>query len=158
MNAAKVVWQQLLATLANERLRQVYAEWVLGIRGGATEAELRKLQGAGLLEERGDEGLQVADGVFRDVLAAAAKPQPTGVDRFFQNGRITGIPRRQEDRDELFSHLALRLFGAEEVLDEPLVNRLLGTVTDDVPALRRALVDFGFLQRDPDGSQYWRTA
>ncbi|MCU1572955.1 MAG: hypothetical protein JWO93_1037 [Micrococcaceae bacterium] len=152
-----VPWQQVFAALANDRLRQVYAEWLLGIQGGGTEAEVQKLATAGLLEEGGG-GYRVAAGVFRDTLAAAGKPQPTGIDRFFQDGRIQGIPRRPDQRDELLGHLAIRLFGSEEVLAEAEVNRLLATVTSDVPSLRRALVDFGYLRRDPDGSQYWRSA
>lgn len=152
-----VAWQQVFAALANDRLRQVYAEWVLGIYGGAGDTELRKLAAVGLLEHTED-GYRVAPDMFKEVLTASARPKPAGVDRFFHDGRILGIPRKQEDRDELFGHLAVRLFGAEEVLDEAWVNRLLATVTTDVPTLRRALVDFGFLQRDPDGSQYWRSA
>jgi hypothetical protein len=151
-----VPWQQLIAALANERLRQVYAEWVLGIRGGALPAELDKLASAGLLKES-DDGYRLAPEVFREVLVSARKPQPAGVDRFFSHGRLNGIPRRSEDREEVLSHLAIRLFGSEEVLAEPEVNRLLATVTADVPTLRRALVDFGYLKRDADGGQYWRT-
>jgi hypothetical protein len=150
-------WQQVFAALANDRLRQVYAEWVLGIHGGGTEAEVKKLAAAGLLEEH-DNGYRVAATVFRRTLASAGKPQPAGVDRFFQDGRIQGIPRRPDQRDELLGHLAIRLFDSEEVLAEAEVNRLLATVTTDVPSLRRALVDFGYLKRDPDGSQYWRAA
>jgi len=151
-----VPWQQLIAALANDRLRQVYSEWVLGIHGGALPAELARLAAAGLLEEH-DDGYRVVPEVFREVLASASKAQPTGVDRFFSQGWLNGIPRRPGDRDELLSHLAIRLFGSEEVLAEPEVNRLLATVTHDVPTLRRALVDFGYLKRDADGGQYWRT-
>ena len=150
-------WQQLVAALANDRLRQVYAEWVLDIRGGGLPGELARLAEAGLLEED-DGGYRLAPEVFRDVLDAARRPQPADVDRFFRRGRLEGIPRRAEDRDEVLSHLAVRLFGSEEVLAEPEVNRLLATVTTDVPSLRRALVDYGYLKRDTDGGQYWRTA
>lgn len=150
-------WQQLVAVLANDRLREVYAEWVLGIQGGGMPAELARLASAGLLEQH-DGGYRLAPSVFRDVLEAVRKPHPAGVDRFFAHGYLQGIPRRPEDRDEALGHLAIRLFGSEEVLAEPEVNRLLATVTTDVPSLRRALVDFGYLQRDADGGQYWRTA
>lgn len=152
-----VPWQQLLAALGNDRLRQVYAERVLGIDGGGSPAELAKLASAGLLEHR-DGSYRLAPEVFREVLASTRKPQPVGVDRFFSHGRLQGIPRKPEDRDQVLGQLAIRLFGSEEVLAEPEVNRLLASVTEDIPTLRRALVDFGFLQRDDDGGQYWRTA
>ncbi|MCY0904587.1 DUF2087 domain-containing protein [Arthrobacter sp. H14-L1] len=178
-----VSWQQLVAALGNDRLRRVYAAWVLAdadspdapdaTEAGAavafersaertaidlgTAAERAKLTHAGLLMEV-DGRHRVARDVFNDVLAAAGNSRPTGVDRFFAQGMLTGIPRNAADRDELLGHLVIRLFGSEDVLSEPEVNRLLSTVTGDVPTLRRALVDFGFLRRDRDGSLYWRTA
>ncbi|MCZ2402898.1 DUF2087 domain-containing protein [Paenarthrobacter sp. Z7-10] len=150
-------WQQLIAALGNDRLRQVYAEKVLGIDGGGSPAELAKLASAGLLEVS-DGSYELAPEVFAEVLSSARKPQPAGADRFFTHGRLQGIPRKPEDRDHVLGQLAIRLFGSEEVLVEHDVNRLLATVTEDIPTLRRALVDFGFLQRDADGSQYWRSS
>ena len=37
------------------------------------------------------------------------------------------------------------------------VNALLGEVWSDPVALRRDLIDLGFLSRENDGSAYWRT-
>ncbi|KNC18792.1 hypothetical protein AC792_10130 [Arthrobacter sp. RIT-PI-e] len=82
--------------------------------------------------------------------------RPQGVDRFFREGRIDGLPRTGADRDALLSHLTERLLPADAELAEPEVNRLLATVTRDVPSLRRALVDAGYLERYPDGSGYRR--
>lgn len=178
-------WQQVAAALANPRLREVYAKSVLDMPNGATQKELRKLVGAGLLQHpessgrppsefhqgpepnRGsvpDQGTDVAGGVevngdlFAVLLASQQSSKPSGPDRFFHHGRITSLPRKDDDRHELLAHLSVRLFPSEDVLDENQVNMLLRTVARDVPSLRRALVDYGYLKRDADGGQYWRAA
>lgn len=151
-------WQRVFAALANDKLRLAYGLAVAHGVDRLDERETRKLADAGLLTAGVDGAPVVSGSVFATALAASASPQPTGVDRFFHDGRITAVPRRTEDRDELLGHLAIRLFGAEDVLTEAEVNRLLATVTRDVPALRRALVDSGFLTREVDGSLYWRSA
>ncbi|MHA7282274.1 DUF2087 domain-containing protein [Arthrobacter sp. TMS2-4] len=145
-------WQKVLSTLAGGRSRELYARAVLGEPLDATPKELQRLVDAGLLTPEH----AVADGLFKQVLAAAAVPTPKGVDRFFRDGRLDGLPRVGQDRTDLLAHLAGRLFPTDEELGEPEVNRLLATVTHDIPILRRALVDHGFLERHPDGTGYRR--
>ncbi|MEC5200229.1 hypothetical protein RCH21_002472 [Arthrobacter sp. PL16] len=148
----KPSWQKILSTLAGERSRELYARAVLGQPLDATPKEVQRLRDAGLLTDGDD-----VDGeLFKVVLAAAAPGTPKGVDRFFRNGRIDGLPRAGQDRADLLSHLAERLLPADEELTEPEVNRLLATVTHDIPTLRRALVDHGYLERHPDGTGYRR--
>lgn len=145
-------WQKIFSTLAGERSRELYARAVLGQPLDATPKEVQRLRDAGLLTADG-----AADGMlFKTVLAAAAPGTPKGVDRFFRDGRIDGLPRAGQDRTDLLSHLADRLLPAEEELGEPEVNRLLATVTHDIPTLRRALVDHGFVERYADGTGYRR--
>lgn len=145
-------WQKVFSTLAGARSREVYARAVLGHPLDATSREVQRLVDAGLLGADGT----VREELFREVLAAAAPGTPRGTDRFFRNGRIDGLPRAGQDRADLLSHLAERLLPADEEIGEPEVNRLLATVTHDVPTLRRALVDFGYLERRPDGTGYRR--
>lgn len=147
-------WQKVLSTLSGGRSRVLYAQAVLGQSLDAAPKELQRLVDAGLLTPEH----AVADGLFQQVLAAAAAPTPRGVDRFFRDGRIDGLPRAGQDRTDLLAHLAGRLFPADEELGEREVNRLLSTVTHDVPTLRRALVDHGFLERRDDGTGYRRVA
>ncbi len=145
-------WQQILSTLAAPRSRELYARAVLGEPLDATPKEVRRLVDAGLLTSE-----HAVDGeLFKDVLAAAGPGTPKGVDRFFRAGRIDGLPRAGQDRTDLLAHLAERLLPADEELGEPEVNRLLATVTRDVPTLRRALVDHGYVERYPDGTGYRR--
>lgn len=147
-------WQKILSTLASPRLREAYARAVLGQDLAADRRDRGKLIDAGLLSADG----AVQDRVFSELLAASARPRPEGVDRFFREGRLEGLPAGHADRLAVLEHLADRLFPARRELDEPTVNLLVATVTGDIPTLRRALVDYGFLERDADGTGYRRAA
>lgn len=148
-----VSWQKVFSTLAAPRFRGLYAQAVLGWDLDATPKEIAKLLDSGLLQADGT----VNDALFKDVLAAGTAQRPQGVDRFFSEGRIEGVPRNPAERDQLLGHLAERLLPDFE-LPERQVNLLLGTVTGDVPLLRRALVDYGFVERNIDGTGYRRAA
>lgn len=146
-------WQKVFSTLASARLREAYARAVLGQEADLRPREEVKLVESGLLAADGS----VNDRLFTDVLAAEANPRPQGVDRFFREGRLDGLPAGHADRVSVLEHLAERLFPAEQELAEPQVNLLIATVTHDIPTLRRALVDYGFLVRNADGTGYRRT-
>jgi hypothetical protein len=78
------------------------------------------------------------------------------VTALFSQGRLTGIPRRTARREQLLAHLAGTLFEPAREYTEQEVNDLLLTVHDDCSALRRYLVEEGWLARHRDGSGYWR--
>jgi hypothetical protein len=46
-------------------------------------------------------------------------------------------------------------FQGEKIYDEKQVNQILKAVYEDYVTLRRYLIEYGFLERKPDGSQYW---
>lgn len=73
---------------------------------------------------------------------------------FDDEGRLTTIPARRAKRLVVLDRLA-QLFEPGERFPETEVNRLLHGAHDDVAALRRYLVDEGFLDRE--GGVYWRT-
>lgn len=145
-------WQKVFSTLASEQLREAYARAVLGQELDVRSREFSKLVESGLLRSDG----AVDGGLFKEVLGSSARPRPQGIDRFLREGRLDGLPASQGDRRAVLEHLAGRLFPAERELDEPTVNLLIATVTQDIPTLRRALVDAGYLVRHPDGTGYRR--
>lgn len=49
-----------------------------------------------------------------------------------------------------------KLFQAAQSYTEKEVNQILKEVYDDHITLRRFLIEYGFLERKPDGSQYWK--
>jgi len=73
---------------------------------------------------------------------------------FDDEGRLTTIPAKHAKRLVVLDRLAQR-FEPGERYPETEVNRLLRSAHDDVAALRRHLVDEGFLGRE--AGVYWRT-
>jgi hypothetical protein len=71
-----------------------------------------------------------------------------------ETGRLRNIPARRAKRLIVLDHLA-QLFEPGERFEETEVNRRLREVHGDVAALRRQLVDDGFLTRDR--GVYWRS-
>lgn len=69
-------------------------------------------------------------------------------------GRLRVIPARRAKRLVVLDYLA-QLFEPGERYDEVEVNRRLRDVYGDVAALRRYLVDEGFLSRS--SGLYWRS-
>ncbi len=151
---ADTSWQQILSTLASHRLRGLYAALVLGQRPEMTAKERQKLLASGLVMDDGG-ALTVAPDVFKAALAAARTPEPTGPERFLAGGLVV-LPHRAADRLELLGYLRDRVIAAGETMAEKDLNAKLAVFTADVPMLRRAMVDYGFLVREPDGSVYRR--
>jgi hypothetical protein len=69
------------------------------------------------------------------------------------HGRLSAIPSKHSKRLVVLDHLAQR-FEPGAHYPETEVNRILREVHDDVAALRRYLVEEGFLDRE--GGVYWR--
>lgn len=86
------------------------------------------------------EALRQRDAVLRSFLDA--------------DGRLRSIPSKLSKRLVILDHLA-QLFEPGQKYPEAEVNRRLREVHQDVAALRRYLVEEGFLDRE--GGRYWRT-
>jgi hypothetical protein len=74
--------------------------------------------------------------------------------RFFRHGRLLQVPRQQSKRRVVLDHLAAS-FEPGVRYPEKDVNEILRAAYDDYAALRRYLVDEGFLARE--AGIYWRT-
>ncbi|SEN62604.1 DUF2087 domain-containing protein [Actinacidiphila rubida] len=85
-----------------------------------------------------------------------ARQAAHGVTDLFSHGRLTAVPRRPARREQLLGYLAARLFTGGRVYTEREVNEALATVHEDTSALRRYLVEGGFLGRTRDGAVYQR--
>ena len=151
-----VSWQAVMATLASSRLRELYAAFVLGQQPALSAKERQKLVDSSLLNDDGGR-LVVNEQAFKAALAGARRPEPEGAERFLLAGRIEGLPKRATDRRKLFEFLIPQIIGPDAMLTEKQLNAKLAAFTDDLPLLRRALVDYGYLDRERDGSAYHRT-
>lgn len=74
--------------------------------------------------------------------------------RFVQEGRIVVMPTRRSKRLLVLDHVA-QSFELGRTYPEREVDAVLRGFHDDHPALRRYLVDEGFLSREDN--VYWRT-
>ena len=73
---------------------------------------------------------------------------------FMRNGRVVAMPAKRSRRLILLDYIA-QLFELGVRYEEAEVNHMLRKVFEDYAALRRYLVDAGFLDRDH--GIYWRT-
>jgi hypothetical protein len=73
---------------------------------------------------------------------------------FVQDGRIVRMPTKRAKRLVVLDHVA-QSFEPGRTYPETEVNDVLRAFHEDVAALRRYLVDEGFLTRE--AGTYWRT-
>jgi hypothetical protein len=156
-------WRAVLAALADDRAREIYARIVLAqpidealatIPPKKAQRIAESLTAAGLVSATA-EGLVPVSDVFARALASAGGPvRREGVDRFLEAGRLVRFPARAADRRALLEHVATRVLAAGDTVSEAEINGRLAEVTDDVAGLRRALVDEGLVARASDGSAY----
>jgi hypothetical protein len=76
--------------------------------------------------------------------------------RWFDGGRLKAIPVKRGKRLPVLSRLAQE-FEPGVYYSEADVNATLRAFHPDVAALRRYLVEEGFMSRTPGGFSYWRT-
>jgi hypothetical protein len=87
-------------------------------------------------------------------LAAADEDEEAVLRAFFRNGRLTEVPARESKRRIVLERIAVE-FEPGIHYDERTVNAIVGSFHPDHAAIRRHLVDEGFLDRD--GGEYWRS-
>ncbi|WP_171041353.1 DUF2087 domain-containing protein [Sinomonas susongensis] len=144
---------QFLAALANRRSRARFAEIVRGGHDGVAQDERqdRLLTAAGVLKADPHGRVTVDDDALHTLLSEARAALPEK-----PSGKLEQLPRQHRHRHELLRELGADLLGPDEEVSEAEFNARLGTRVDDVPGVRRALVDEGVVDRKRDGSGYWR--
>ncbi|MCC3371584.1 DUF2087 domain-containing protein [Cohnella sp. REN36] len=70
------------------------------------------------------------------------------------NGPLSEFPRREKRKIVVLRELA-RQFQENRSYTEKEVNAVLKARFDDFVTLRRYLIQYGFMDREPDGSRYW---
>ena len=74
---------------------------------------------------------------------------PEGTD-----GQLKTLDMKEKNKLVVLREIAKR-FEAKKFYNEKEVNAILKTAYDDFATLRRYLIEYGFLDRKADGSQYW---
>lgn len=144
-------------------IEEVAAATGLGLKEVALAA--RRLARAGLVHRDGhDLALRTErfGAAARAAAEAAPPPEPLSDDpaadavlsSFVRDGRLVSIPSQRSKRLVVLDHL-VRVFEPGVRYPEREVNALLAAWHPDVAALRRYLVDEGFLTRE--AGVYWRS-
>lgn len=69
-------------------------------------------------------------------------------------GPIALFPKK-EKRKLVILHELIKRFSPEQKYSEKEINEILKQAHDDYVTLRRYLIEYGFLDRRPDGGEYW---
>jgi len=69
-------------------------------------------------------------------------------------GRMSAFPKKEKLKIVVLKHMMNR-FESRRRYTEKEVNDILKTAADDYVTVRRYLVEYGFLDREEDGSAYW---
>ena len=136
---------------------------VSGVDERAVGNALARLVAGGLMVRAGP-GYRFATEELKIAAQAVARSRPTEdiagpaeharvLRAFMKGGRLTSIPITRSKRLIVLDHLA-QDFEPGRRYRESQVNEILARYHEDVAALRRYLVDDGFLMRD--GGVYWR--
>jgi hypothetical protein len=150
-------------TLGASTLAEIERSTGLDARGAGTA--LRRLEDGGLVVRNRDGRYYLLAEAFR-IAARAAAPSPAPAEHgdappdagrvlraFVRDGRLTSIPAARSKRIVVLDLLAQE-FDPGRRYSEAVVNLILGRFNADVAALRRYLVDEGFLEREH--GEYWR--
>lgn len=71
-----------------------------------------------------------------------------------ENGGLKSYPVKEKKKIIVLSEIAKNFFKGK-VYPEKEINRILKRIYEDYATLRRALIEYGFLDRTNDGSSYW---
>lgn len=72
-----------------------------------------------------------------------------------EDGTIRQLPTHQRKLDVILRYIVER-FDFDRKFSEKEVNAVIGALHEDVSGLRRDLITTGYLDRERDGSAYWR--
>ena len=158
--------RRVVAALVLDAADLTSVERLSGLSTAAAGKALARLVSAGLVI-RGDDGtIHLVGETFALAARRAAEARPATprhdgppevvrvLDAFVRDGRLTSIPTQHAKRLVVLDMLAQE-FEPGRRYSEQMVNLVLGKWHADTAALRRYLVDEGFLDRED--RQYWRS-
>lgn len=123
---------------------------------------LGRLVGAGVATGTGNGYYRARDGILREAAQALDRTQPIApllaeypqLKSYFSHGRLSSLPPTMSERSQQIGELFARFIAVDGVLTESEVNNRLAVAADDVAAVRRLLVETGWLERDRAGTSY----
>jgi hypothetical protein len=165
---------KILGLLAQEELSVEELAEILSLQPSTVSHHLARLAELRLVSARSESYYnvyhleeQVLEDMARRLLsresisAAAAGVDSNAYDRKVwrdftdKSGKLKEIPAQRKKLEAVLRRLALD-FEAGRQYSEKEVNIILGAYHPDTASLRRELIGFGLLGRDPRGEHYWR--
>ena len=64
------------------------------------------------------------------------------------------FPQKDIEKQPILEHIT-KIFKKDKIYDEPDVNKMLKEFYEDFATIRRELINFGYMQRDPLKGTYW---
>nr|WP_238402880.1 DUF2087 domain-containing protein [Paenibacillus mesophilus] len=89
--------------------------------------------------------------------AVTVDERQTILNQYFPDGPDGGLsefPRKEKRKRVILDHMMNR-FEPERLYSEKEVNEIIKQVFEDYVTIRRYLIEFGYLSRRDDGSEYW---
>lgn len=87
--------------------------------------------------------------------AVTEKERETIIKNYFDNfGHLKEFPSKEKRKIIVLNHI-LNNFQQDRKYSEQEINRILERIFDDYVSLRRALIEYGFMDRKSDCSLYW---
>lgn len=71
------------------------------------------------------------------------------------DGKVRAFPSQQKKLEVIMRHV-VQAFEPGQHYTEKQVNEILARFNEDTAQLRRSLIDFGLMQRQSGGGDYWR--
>lgn len=93
-----------------------------------------------------DDRFAITQGEFDKIIKSYFKEGP--------EGPLSSFPTKEKRRVAVLRHLMQR-FSLERKYTEKEVNEILKAAYHDYVTLRRNLIEYGFMDREADGSAYW---
>lgn len=158
--------RRVIAALVLDAADLAAVERLSGLPGARVGKALARLVESGLVVRGEDGTLHLVGEAFAAAARAAAAARPAGprhdgppevarvLDAFVRDGRLVSIPTAHAKRLVVLDRLAQE-FEPGRHYSEQMVNLMLGKWHADTAALRRYLVDEGFLDRAE--GRYWRS-
>ncbi|WP_229075965.1 DUF2087 domain-containing protein [Actinoplanes sp. DH11] len=151
-----------LAIRGNEGVTIAELTYLLDLPKAQVGELLGRLVGAGLASGTGDGVYRVLPGILREVAHELDRTQPIAalltdypqLRSYFTHGRLTSLPPTMSDRYQQTAELFARFLAVDGILSEDEINTRLSRAADDVAAVRRMLIESGWLERDRAGTSY----
>jgi predicted transcriptional regulator len=164
---------KIIAVLANESRSVEELAAMLGLSSSTVSHHLSKLSEIGLVRARAEGYYNVYELQFQvlndmarrflseETLSTVAEDVDMDaydrkvLDTFMSpEGRLLKFPAQRKKEEAILRYIA-REFEASQRYGEREVNLILSKYHEDTARLRRNLVEFGFMEREGGGGDYW---